>query len=193
MTDLDVVDSILPIGSAPEGNNNGVLPPGHKALGAGQRVPDQLQVPQVVQLHCCIFGGLKLCPALQLTHRTIWPFLCAGLHFDPPPPPPLPPHSHFNWHHAVRKSAGERVYTRLGYTSSTRVWRCTAQHAANTMSSVTMFLQVWATQLLQYTSALMFQCSSLNILYHSLSRCEALSSFLKVVRYRADKLPQHRQ
>ena len=55
MTNLDVMDGVLPIGGAPKGNDNGVLPPGHKALGAGQAVPDQLQVLQIVQSHCCVF------------------------------------------------------------------------------------------------------------------------------------------
>ena len=40
---LQVMDSILPIGSASKGNNYGVLPPGHKALGAGQGISEQLQ------------------------------------------------------------------------------------------------------------------------------------------------------
>ena len=48
--------SVLPISCAAKGNHDSILPPGYKALGAGQGVPDQFQVFQVVQLHGSFFA-----------------------------------------------------------------------------------------------------------------------------------------
>ncbi len=64
---LEIMDCILLIGSPPKGNQDRVLPPSHKALGVGQRVPHQLKMFQVVQLHRRLFGHFN---CLQYNNRT---------------------------------------------------------------------------------------------------------------------------
>ncbi len=65
---LEIMDCILLIGSPPKGNQDGVLPPGYKALGVGQGVPHQLKVVQVVQLHCCLFWHIQSLQYKQKDH-----------------------------------------------------------------------------------------------------------------------------
>lgn len=70
---LEIMDCILLVGSPPKGNQDSVLSPGYKALGAGQGVPHQLKMFQVVQLHCRLFWHFH---SLQWNNSTIFVPVC---------------------------------------------------------------------------------------------------------------------
>ena len=65
---------VLPIGCSTKGNQDSVMPPGYKALGAGRGVPQQLQMLQIVQTHCCLLRCLYIWLALQqmLSLLLVW-------------------------------------------------------------------------------------------------------------------------
>ena len=62
--DLDISKGICEVGSAPEGQKQAVVPPGHQALHIGSLAAHELHVINPHQLHTNVLGQLLHLPAL---------------------------------------------------------------------------------------------------------------------------------